>query len=1198
MTATDGPSIPDVPSLASWSAEAVLAHFLASPTGQRFRACDPLDVWEGLRPAIRLAAAIELAGLGARRALRVHYLGHGFEDARDDGRWLQMAKYFLPGHPRLEISMLTAPEVERGRHATASTLATFVAALSPARRRTASRDALFEPLRCKADLVIVSPRPFIWETDYRPLADVIPAESSIVLADEADAATLAVAQFLDDIGGSTENRWIDALDDPDAPDDDDEPRLAHGALLAHLRRHPDRAPATEVWRACQEQVPWSIRLLMAARKTRFHVPLWPGCRFPTERESGEIADTLFAHPDVYVDAATGEALDLPNGHSFTLPSEILATHPAGSRHPRNRACAAEIAWARLASAALHGCHLALLQLDDDLQARLAEHLQELGESPPPEDPLEVTGLFAAVHREDHDGIVDRIMLRRVPPDQRGPHGVTPLMLAARLGRTLSLGVLLECHASAHLRDDHGWTALAHAAYCGHVQAVALLLHYGRGSDVRLGSGVPEIVFCLVMLSAYRRAGQISLRHLPDASEVIRAWREGALQDTDIAAIRATLASPDDAAPPALAAPSGDAVPTSHPVAIPEPVRPASTLAYAVRQAISDPHPAHTPPTQTWAATPPQPALEAAAAPAADPQPDPVTASLPAIEPQPTPPAETGRATPAPRPASPPTSAPRVLGTMSVVATVAGTLGHLDPTLSPSDTAEVARHAVLAWLRSDKGLPLPDPLDDVFQIDLPDATVLTDAVPGLWTLRYDDRDRAVPGRTWRTEVVIGTTPERAFASMRLVRVSPSPEDTSSTSASIPRLVSRVAARIGLSDAGVPLRADPWVIASEDGIEALMRLLLDPARLQPVLVVTSRDPSWIGVAAESGALAAKLHGFAHLVVVHPSMTFTLSRELGRPLSVFGDACRLYRPGFTADDDAHSNPLFLRRGDTPPRPLVSRIVQTAATLAPSRVTEEEVPTFAFARALMARSRQAPPSPAQSFPSVERVQVLEQSILALTAERDTWQQSYGELDAMARSREDELLLDRESLREEIARLRSQNFHLRAQNDQLRVTIARKAGAEPTPVTYPDTWDVLETWAADVLGDDVVLSNKAVRAARKSPFQNIPLAYQALHLLKDWYLPMRLDRTPETVEAFAARCRELALEISDTGQAVDDRRFKESYRVTWMGRTYKLDQHVSGSSSRDRSLQFRLYFAFDQEQGTIIVGAFPEHMENSLTRR
>lgn len=197
-----------------------------------------------------------------------------------------------------------------------------------------------------------------------------------------------------------------------------------------------------------------------------------------------------------------------------------------------------------------------------------------------------------------------------------------------------------------------------------------------------------------------------------------------------------------------------------------------------------------------------------------------------------------------------------------------------------------------------------------------------------------------------------------------------------------------------------------------------------------------------------------------------------------------------------------------------------------------------------------------------------------------------------------DELSLVEEDLEEKVDALkeaRETNAGLRFRLAQRAAVTAERADAEG--YGYPDSFDDLDDWVLARFPEKLVLSSKAIRAARASQLdaEVIRQAYGALELLATDYLDARAgvaganDRCRATAEA-------LRIEISQVGVAVSHGRYRESYKTQIDGKTYQLDLHVSGSSSWDPSRCLRIYFHFDAELGRIVVGHLPTHLDNTLS--
>src|SRR3954454_6807091 len=87
--------------------------------------------------------------------------------------------------------------------------------------------------------------------------------------------------------------------------------------------------------------------------------------------------------------------------------------------------------------------------------------------------------LAIVAARNATDLVRTLLLQSHDPNQRDPHGLTPLMWAARAGSVDAMKILLESGADPGIRDHtNGGTSLFHAIHKRQAAAVRLLLDHG------------------------------------------------------------------------------------------------------------------------------------------------------------------------------------------------------------------------------------------------------------------------------------------------------------------------------------------------------------------------------------------------------------------------------------------------------------------------------------------------------------------------------------------------------------------------------------------------------------------------------------------------------------------------------------------------------------------------------------------------
>jgi hypothetical protein len=502
--------------------------------------------------------------------------------------------------------------------------------------------------------------------------------------------------------------------------------------------------------------------------------------------------------------------------------------------------------------------------------------------------------------------------------------------------------------------------------------------------------------------------------------------------------------------------------------------------------------------------------------------------------------------------------------------------------------------ILRWMNRRAGRALPDAAWQRSSFELSEVGAQRVAAvalrePRYWAGRLDDADKTVPMRTWVTEVGVGADGDGdVIFGVRLIcttRGSDAPYERT-----VPGFLKGV---LALGEALLddqPVLPAPPVLVSDAEVASLVRLLESPNRTSDVIVFSlperSTDP--LDAAASAQSVTDGARGVAHVFVLTGPASYSLTDRVGRELSVFHRGVRTYRPGFRAWVDQPSNhPLFLPHriaewGELGPAAfekwLVNRVLVNSVHV---DGREERLPAFNTVRQHAAHAERTQLK-ASGGSDTELLVMFEEDNERLRGELREQKELYDGLLTEAH-------VEREAAVQDANAARAQSLE---RLHRIRLLEKRVVGAQP-PVEplLPATLEGVEEWCQEHLVGSVELANKAFQGLRKSMFHDPQFIYKALLLLRDYYVPMRVEGSSERREAYEQRLKELQLEDSATGEAV--KYSADLYSVQYGGSRRALDRHLKGPDSRDRRFGFRLYFFWDDVGQVAVVGWLPSHLDN-----
>ena len=312
------------------------------------------------------------------------------------------------------------------------------------------------------------------------------------------------------------------------------------------------------------------------------------------------------------------------------------------------------------------------------------------------------------------------------------------------------------------------------------------------------------------------------------------------------------------------------------------------------------------------------------------------------------------------------------------------------------------------------------------------------------------------------------------------------------------------------------------------------------------------------------------------------------------MFNGAVRTYRTSFDPESDEPSrHPLALAQSiqnwpEGGKEGFADFLVRQAlrASVASRQAMEDDLPPFITAQAISRRQAQEK-AKKENKSNAELLELAVDENEALQKELQEQEEMCNGLLQTANREQRQVIEERDEARANAAKLRSRVICLEQ---------VLKAKGVKSEIETPETFENLQEWESQHLSGAVVILNRAYRAAKKSRLENPKLAYQALLVLRDHYVPMRREGGHDKQKAYKAALGKLGLEESPSFSGARASEQRDKYVVQYEGRKRSLDKHLKRSNARDERYAFRLYFFWDEETRQVIVGWFPSHLPTRIS--
>jgi len=452
---------------------------------------------------------------------------------------------------------------------------------------------------------------------------------------------------------------------------------------------------------------------------------------------------------------------------------------------------------------------------------------------------------------------------------------------------------------------------------------------------------------------------------------------------------------------------------------------------------------------------------------------------------------------------------------------------------------------------------------------------------IWSLRIEDPDKSVAGRTWTTEVTIVLASTAQPASFTLRLVVGTPEEALVIEPHVPGVVRQLIARPGLFAGKYRLYDRPFVIKTAHSIELLMNALVDPNRKVPIIALSvpsdASDPDQPLLDAKT--LAQACAGLAVVVVIPAAFTWSLTEEFGKQLSVYEGAARVYLPGFTED----ANPFGGHELVLPPKVMaptwptaaLTRLRWIAANGSVRRlVLGRDVIAFASLKAEEIQQRQTrlAQSGASEHEQLEAAQEMLKLVEAQLAEAESYQQEFSNLHAAAEERAEAAE----------AQLRAATFRIQ----QLLSEVKSSGAAPDAQIPLPGTWAEFTNWCDVNLAGRVLLTPRARRALRNAVYEDVQLAAKCSLWLANEFREAKMGEPDGSL-----RDRVVAPGVTNAHCGSD------SFTIEWQGKNHDVEWHIkNGGNTHDPVRCLRIYYFWDEASQQVVIASMPAHLRTDAT--
>jgi len=438
----------------------------------------------------------------------------------------------------------------------------------------------------------------------------------------------------------------------------------------------------------------------------------------------------------------------------------------------------------------------------------------------------------------------------------------------------------------------------------------------------------------------------------------------------------------------------------------------------------------------------------------------------------------------------------------------------------------------------------------------------------------------PSISWATKLSYFEEGGRAVASLRVFNTGPETGDPRLLLTTRPRLVLQLLEFFNLWCDGARISSSPELLDLDDVPRFVPAVLANSDRRAPALLVTPDEDGCFPISLDEWGREFVTLGKLFALAT-PQCTYALTDLVGKRLSVFRAAARVYLPGFRNHDDPLKHPLVLghRVGVRTER---MRLAQWLSALTPRRFREPR-------RINELRDRRA-----VAYESA-RSRILGELAARREEARDA--ESYREIVDLAVEENRALDERNRALQDELQEARAKIEWLRSENSRL----SRRLADSDLQPGYSGEFEVPELEASSVLvavenaaaihGDHVLFLPSAMDSARESIYRRPKEVSRILAVLAQ--VAEQMNQPGGLGRSLSDAFREQNVDYRASIGATSSKRIRKVHQFQHDGNTFECYEHLCLGGTYDPADCLRVYFTSRQQlAGRLVVGHVGRHLE------